>query len=601
MMIDCIPVYLASGGGPEEVFRTLSVVLLAALAVSLIFQRLKQSLLIGYFVCGVLVGPDLLGGPGALGIFEDPGDRSSIEAMADVGVVLLMFSIGIEFSISHLRSLRRIALVGAPIQIFGTAIVVAIICLAFGMPIPLAVLTSVIVAISSTAIVLKVFQDTGGGIDLATRIAVGVAIVQDIFVVGFIIILPNLFPSEEGSSFIIELLKAFGMGIAFLAICWLLSRFIIPPILRWVSQTKSRELFTLTVISLCVGIAEMSYLFGLGFSLGAFVAGLLVSETVYSHKIMADVLPFKDLFLTIFFVSVGMLMELDFFLSHWPVLLLCAGAIVLIKAAIAFWSGIASKNPVRSSVMAALGLGCIGEFSFVLLREADGMGAFPADSQFADLPQFLAIVAVLTMSITPVLVKFTAPISRLIERLPLFKPNRKGPPEQSSAERIKEMRDHAIICGYGPIGQALTDSLNHFGIPTLVIELNAKTVDRLMEEGQPVLFADASQSLSLQLAHLERARLLAITFPGGELAEAVIKQARAMMSDILILSRARFPSDVERLQQLGIQMIIHEEQAASDAVIRHALPVFDLDEEQVDEMLDRLHYESGTGVTSKLG
>src|SRR5690606_15805201 len=186
----------------------------------------------------------------------------------------------------------------------------------------------------------------------------------------FMIMLPKLFGAGEGPLAIL-LAEAIFKGIAFLVIAWLMSRYVLPFILRWVSNTRSREVFTLTVLGLCVGIAELSSVFGLGYALGAFVAGVIVSETVYSHKIMADILPFKDFFLTLFFVSVGMLMDVEYLLRNWWLLLLAAVIVLAIKTVIAFWGAIASHHPVRQSLMAALGLAGIGEFSFVLLREAD--------------------------------------------------------------------------------------------------------------------------------------------------------------------------------------------------------------------------------------
>jgi CPA2 family monovalent cation:H+ antiporter-2 len=577
-----MPLLAAGEAGPSgSVFELLTIVLLAAVVVALIFHRFRQSVLIGYFLCGILIGPDLLGG--WLGFVKD---ISMIEAMADIGVILLMFTIGIEFSFGQLKSLRRVAMIAAPIQILGSAAVGGLIAIVLNMTIPQAILVAVIIAISSTAIVLRLFQDMSGGVELATRISIGIAIIQDIVVVAFMIILPKLFGASEGTPAML-LLEAVGKGIIFLGICWLLNRYVLPNVLRWVSNTKSRELFTLAVLGLCVGIAELSYLFGLGFAMGAFMAGLLVSETVYSHKIMADILPFKDFFLTLFFVSVGMLMDVQYLLANWWLLLLTSAAVIVVKAGIAFAGALISKHPVRQSLMAALGLSCIGEFSFVMLREANNYNALSDDQT-----QFLTILAIMTMSVIPVLIKFSVPISRVLEKIEFLRP-RHAPPTESTGQRIKGMKDHAIICGFGPIGRYVTDTANHMGISTLVIELNAATVDQMLEDGQCCLYADATQSLTMELAHLERARILAITFPGFDGAQKIVQMAKSFNTDVLIMARARFPNEAEQLSDMGVHVVVHEESATADAMVRKVLAAFEVDEDSVEDEIQRLHFEKG--------
>ncbi len=573
----------AESAAVGSTFMLLAIVLLAAVVTALIFYRFRQSILIGYFLCGILIGPDVLGGERGFNFITD---IAVIENMAEVGVVLLMFTIGIEFSFSQLKSLKRVAMVAAPIQIGVTALIAGVIATFLGMEWNQSILIAVIIAISSTAIVLRLFQDMSGGVELATRISIGIAIVQDVFVVAFMIILPKLFGAGEGTPAIL-LLQALGRGILFLLLCWGLNRYFLPTILRWVSNTQSRELFTLTVLALCVGIAELSYLFGLGFALGAFVAGLLVSETVYSHKIMADILPFKDFFLTIFFVSVGMLMDVDYLLANWLILILGAVAVVIIKATIAFWGAIASAHPVRQSVMAALGLACVGEFSFVLLREADGHGALSENAY-----QYLSIMTIITMSMVPVLIKAAVPIGRFLEKVDFLRP-RHVPPQASAGQKIKGMTDHAIVCGYGPIGQRLTDTLNHRGIDTLVIELNAKTVDALLEQGQPCLYADATQSLTMELAHLERARILAVTFPGYEAAQKITQLALTTNCEALLMARARFQEEAVQLRSMGVHVVIHEESATGDALVRKALGAFEVGEDEIEDEIKRLHFEKG--------
>lgn len=583
-----LAVAVAAGGadaahGGLDVFRVLAVVLLASVVVSLVFHKVRQSLLLGYLLCGILIGPKCWGWI---------GDSASISVMAEVGVVLLMFSIGIEFSIGELRSLKRVVMLGAPIQLGITGLIAAAIAMFSGLPFPSALLIALIFSISSTALVLKLFQDGGANVDLATRFAVGIAIVQDVAVIVFMIALPTLFPAPipEGAATPNPWLSgiiALGKGVAFLVLSGLLARYIVPPLLRRVSQTGSRELFTLTVLALCVGIAELSALFGLGFPLGAFVAGIIVSDTIYSHRILADILPFKDFFLTLFFVSVGMLLDLNYMMSHWWALLLAAVGVLLVKSIVAFAAGLASEFPVRPSLLAGLGLACMSEFGFLLLREAERLNALPDSWQ-----QFLLVLTIVTMGLTPFYVKLHPRIAKLLERIPAFSP-RGAPVQGRMHQRVKRLEDHAIICGYGPIGQKLCATLNHHGVQTVVLELNAKTVEEVMSTGQNCLFADATQSISMELARLEHARLLAITFPGVQHTEAIVNLAKTLRPDIVVLCRARFPSEAAHLRAIGADVVIHEEIATSAAIIQRALNFYDCEEEEIEATVRRLQYESG--------
>ena len=571
------------GHGGLDVFRVLAVVLLASVVVSLIFHRVRQSLLLGYLLCGILIGPRGMGWI---------ADSASISVMAEVGVVLLMFSIGIEFSLGELRSLKRVVLLGAPIQLGLTGLVAGGIAMFSGLPFATALLVALIFSISSTALVLKLFQEGGANVDLATRFSVGIAIVQDIAVIVFMIALPTLFPAPvaEGGTAPNPWVSgglALGKGAAFLVVSGLLARYVIPPLLRRVSQTGSRELFTLTVLALCVGIAQLSGLFGLGFPLGAFVAGIIVSDTIYSHRILADILPFKDFFLTLFFVSVGMLLDVQYMMGHWWTLLLAAAGVLLVKSIVAFGAGLASDFPLRPSLLAGLGLACMSEFGFLLLREAERLHAMPASWQ-----QFLLVLTIVTMGLTPFYVKLHPKIAKALEKLPPFHPHA-APTQGRMNQRVKRLEDHAIICGYGPIGQKLCSTLNHHGVQTVVIELNAKTVEELMATGQNCLFADATQTISMELARLEHARLLAITFPGVAHTEAIIHVAKAMRPEIVILCRARFPSEAAHLRSIGADIVIHEEIATSAAIIQRALNFYDCEEEEIEATVRRLQYESG--------
>jgi CPA2 family monovalent cation:H+ antiporter-2 len=378
----------------------------------------------------------------------------------------------------------------------------------FGLDWPLVAVVAVACALSSTAISVKLYHDMGVSASSGARLALGVAIFQDIFVILFLVLMPVLFVATgEGKGFAPMLALTLGKGVAFVAIAIVLARYVIPRLLRAVADTRSRELFTLTVAGLCVGVAFLAAIMGLSLVLGAFVAGLAVSECIYKHRILSDIAPIKDLFLTIFFVSVGLGIDLPTALSSWQVILAVAAAILLGKTLL---TGIIARSmglSWRGAAFAGIGLGSAGEFSLVLLSKTSDVAAWPA----AENDALMAAMA-LSMAMVPVLMRFAQPVGNWLEKHTARLPGR---PASSLApsERVRGISGHAIICGYGPVGRGLATSLADEGIPSLVIDLNAEAIRELHSDGQAALFADARQPEVWDLCGLPQARLVAFTFP----------------------------------------------------------------------------------------
>lgn len=562
----------------ERAFGGLAAILITAIVVSLLLHRFRQSILVGYFVCGVIIGPSGL---------QLVSDTERIQLFAEFGVALLMFNLGIEFSLSELKHLKRTALVGGTVQMLLSSLLLGSGAYLLGMPPVPALLLGLITGLSSTAVVLRVFQDPSSATSAASRIAVGVSVFQDILAVLLMILLPAVAGVGQshtlGEALGMAALKALG----FLGVGVLLSRYVVPQLLAMVSNTRSRELFTLMVLALCVGIASLSHSFGLSLALGAFMAGLIVSETVYSHKILADILPFKDFFLTLFFVSIGMLIDMRYFLAHWPMLLAGTLLVVAFKIVSAFFGGLAAGFSVRPSVAAGIGLSSIGEFSFVLLGAA--LSYKLIDPQ---MHQALLVCATLTMGATPILMKLTAPISRLLEWIPFFQQHR-APTSSEGARRVNQLQDHVIICGYGAIGESLNNVFTKLGLPTLIIDLNAETIGRLVKQGQLCLFADVAQSETLELASAKNARILALTVPNFISARSAIKTALELNPNIQIVCRARFPREVEPLRKMGVQAVVNEELETSFEIVRRSLQLYERPVEEIEEFLRQMRYEYG--------
>jgi monovalent cation:H+ antiporter-2, CPA2 family len=561
-----------------DFFGLLAIILVTAIIVALVLHRLRQSVLIGYVLCGLLLGS------GGLKIVNDP---EQIHVVSEVGVVLLMFSLGIEFSIAELRHLSGIALRGGGTQMLLASAGLAGLLVVAGVPLKIAILTGLAGGMSSTAIVLRIFQEGEHAGGSASRLALGIAIFQDLAAVAIILLLP-VFAGHGGTRELAAgLLTALVKCAAFAGMGWLLSRFVVPQLLGYVHRTRSRELFTLMVLALCAGIAYLGSLFGLSLALGAFVAGLIVSETIFSHKILADILPFKDFFLALFFIAVGIQVDLAYCMAHWPALLGATAFVLVWKTLAGTAGGLATGFPVRAAVTAGLGLGSIGEFSFVVAGSALAAGLLGADFHKA----FLAC-GILTMAATPLMMKLAGPLGerldgwKIFQHHPLFSARR-------AQKRPDDLKGHVIICGHGMIGETLNDTLAKIGVPTLVIELNADTVKRLLKQGQPCLFADISQAESMMLARLPDARVLVVTVPHFKSAMAAVKNALDLNPGIYVICRARYPRHAQPLRNLGVHVVINEEAETSFEVIRRTLLQFEQAPDDIAGVIRALRFEYG--------
>jgi CPA2 family monovalent cation:H+ antiporter-2 len=555
---------MLASAGVTPVMGLLAVLLVLLVLLSLALTRLRQSLLIGYFVCGVAAANS-----GLLEWLGGDGLRERMDAFAETGVVLLMFTLGIEFSLSELKHLRKAALLGGGLQVGLTVLVTWIAAWGFGMDASHAMVLAVAVALSSTAVSMKTFQDLGIPASPAARASLGVAIFQDLLVIGFMLLLPVVIGSDQ-QSLRSALLSTLGKAVAFLALAWVLGRYLIPQLLHAVSRTRSREMFTLTVLALCVGVACVASVLGLSPALGAFVAGLVVSGSIYSHRVLADVLPFKDLFLTLFFVSVGLTIDVHVLLRHGAWVLVCTLLLVVVKAMIMGIAARALRMPLRSATLAVAALASTGEFSLVLMAKArESIGW---DDSFY---QVFVLSTALSMALVPTFMRFAPTLADKLEKHLKLRKRKAGAVDASVSEKTKSLSDHAILCGYGVVGQRLHESLAKAGINCLVIELNVDTVKRLKRQGVPVLFADATHRETWELARVAEARLVAFTFPDAVGASTALAHIKDFAPDITTLARVRFNADRERLEQCGVQIIVQDEVEAAAAVVREAESLYE--------------------------
>jgi len=568
---------LAAGGSTiTPFFGLLAMVLVLAVLMSLLLVKARQSLLVGYFLVGVIIANS-----GLLRLVGADTDDPVIGNLGELGVILLMFTLGIEFSLGELRHLWRLALFGGGLQVALCGGLAALGAHWAGLPGPECAVMAVAVALSSTAVAMKSFQDMGQPQNPGARAALGIALFQDILVILFILILPAIYGSGSSSP-AVGVALALGKGVLFLGAALLIGKYGVNPVLHAVARTRSRELFTLTVIALCAAVALGGEALDLSLSLGAFAAGLVVSESIYAHRIMADVLPFKDLFLTIFFVSVGLMIDVGALLEEWIFVLLGTVVLLALKGGIVVGVTRLMKLPMRPALLAGASLASTGEFSLVLLGKAGELRAFdPAVEQL-----LLACTAV-SMGLVPSLMKGAGPFGKWLELKGWVKAHQRPPAGMEPGKVVGGMADHAVICGYGPVGRSLNEALRRCGVETLVLELNADTVRELKRDGQPVLFADATHPEALDLAHIERSRMVAFTFPAVELTVAALPLVRERNAEVCVFARAKFPSEVARLETLGVN-VIHDEAESAGAMIRAAMGVYqraDLEDEEVEEIV----------------
>jgi CPA2 family monovalent cation:H+ antiporter-2 len=445
------------------------------------------------------------------------------------------------------------------------------------------VVIGIALALGSTAVAMKSFQDSGQQNNPGARVALGIALFQDLLVIVVFIVLPVLYlkSGDVGGQLGWAVLK----GALFLGGAALLGRYGITPLLHAVARTRSRELFTLTVIGLCAGVAFAGGALDLSLALGAFAAGLVVSESIYSHRILSEILPFRDLFLAIFFISVGLLIDLDAVATSWPSILGLSTAILFGKGLIVFGVLWLLKLPGRQALLAAASLASSGEFTLVLIGKAGGYRPLEPSVE-----QAMLVCTALTMACVPTLMRKSGPFSKWLEKHGWMTARKTVSPELSPHQSIRELADHAIICGYGPVGRSLNEALQCCGMDTLVMELNSETVLELKRGGQRVLFADVTHAEALDLAGISRARLVAFTFPTVAITKVAVPLVRERNPGICIFARAKFATEAAQLHELGVQ-VIHDEHESAVAMVRAAISSYQRPDVDPDELVAEIMLE----------
>lgn len=549
---------LAAGESPLGFLPELAALMIVGAIFGYFAQRLGLVPIVGFLLAGVLLGPN------SLGVVND---QELIEATAEIGVILLLFTIGLEFSLAQLARIRRLIFIGGGLQVALTIGLTVGLLELFAVPLPVAIFTGFLLSLSSTAVVMKVLAARGETDSQAGQITLGVLIFQDLAVVAMVLLVPML--GGEGGSYL-EIGRALGTAALLIVGVLVVARRVMPPIIESVARTCSQEIFLLTVVAICFGTAYLTSLAGVSLSLGAFLAGLVVSDTRFRDYALGEILPLQVLFSATFFVSVGLLLDVGFLVMNLPLILGVVAATVLIKLLTTAVSVRVLGYKAGVAGFVGLLLAQIGEFSLVLERAGRELGLTPFNMGAAGTQTFIA-ATVLLIILTP----FLAQAGALLQRK-LAGPGDPAIPDDdpgdaAHAEAFAGLRDHVIIAGYGQAGAALARALHSNAVPYGILTLSPGGANDAEARGLRVLRSDYARSHVLEQAGLRRARLMVIADDTAAMTHRVVSVARGLRPDVPILARVRTGHEARELEEAGAHGAIAEDETSIEVLLRRVL------------------------------
>lgn len=557
---------------PEtSLFQDLTIAMVAALIGGVVATRLRLPLILGYLVSGVLIGPH------ALQWIRDP---VQIDRLALVGVVFLMFALGVEFSLADLKPVWRVALLGGSFQILATLLIVTLGGRAFGLSVASGVAIGCVLALSSTALVLRLLTDRGDLDAAYGRILTGILIVQDLAVLPMVLLIPGL----AGSGlFSLAFAADLALGLLFVVLALTFGARLVPRFMAGIAALGSHEVFFLAVLVMALGLALLSQSFGVSTAIGAFLAGLVISESRHSKQALAEILPLRGLFATIFFVSLGMLLDLELALKNAPAILWLLGSIVVGKTVLGALTAYMFGYSGRTALAVGLGLAQIGEFSFVLASLGQQYRLVP--------PTWFASImgaSIISLMLAPFLMAATVPLANLLERNRFGRRLMRERGFRLERQRPSRLRHHVVIAGYGRMGHQIGDELRRWKVPFLVVDLSHHTTERLRGAGQEVVFGDASRPEILRFCNLTHARMLIIALPDSMSAELCLVEAKRQAPELPVVVRAHRTDDTDRFYALGAKEVIQPEFEASLEAVRRALVAYGYSPNEVARYLHQI-------------
>lgn len=537
------------------------IILGLSVLIILLFQKLKLPSILGFLLTGIIVGPY------GLNLIEAVHE---VELLSEIGIIFLLFVIGIEFSLKGLSSIRNTVLIGGLLQVGGTIGLVTLVTYFLGLTIQSAIFMGFLLSLSSTAIVLKMLQEKGELTAPHGRVSVAILIFQDIVVVLMMLLTPILAGQTENPGMTLLWLGVKVIGVVVAVI--LLARYLVPTLFKWVVRAKSRELFILTTVGICFATAWLTSSVGLSLALGAFFAGLIISESEYSHQATANILPFREIFVSFFFVSVGMLLDFSFFVQHISFILAATFGVIALKILVIIIAVYLLGYPPRTIFLTALALFQVGEFAFLL-----STAGMKYDLLSGDIYQYFLSISIISMGATPFLISYSPKIVNWIIQAPLpaqvkmrLKAITKNRAEAGKKDE-KALHDHLVIVGYGINGENVAMAARKAKIPYIVIELDPASIQKAKAKGDPVVFGDATDDVILKHVHVHEARVVVVAISAHEATRQIVRAIRTFTERAHIIVRTRYVREVEDIIKFGANVVIPEEFETSIEIFTRVL------------------------------
>ncbi len=559
-------------------FNQLLVIFTFSVFAIALFHRLHIPDTLAYLAVGLALGPT------ATGIIDGSFDFS---LLAEIGVVFLLFSLGLEFSLANVLAMRRIVFGLGGLQVLISTLLIAFCGLLLGFSPAGTLVMAAGLSLSSTAIVSKELTRRNELRSPHGKLAIGTLIFQDIAAVLFLILIPAL-AGIGGNSLTSSLLTALGKGISFVAMMILVGRWVLPRMFHEIARTKSEELFVLSAIVVCLVAAWLTHLLDLSMALGGFVAGMMLGESHYRHQIETDIRPFRDILLGLFFVSVGLMLDLELFMANWYMILLAASGLILFKACLITLLAHFIQKGQRTAIRTGISLAQSGEFCFALVALA-----IQHELLLSSTTSFILSVSIVSMAATPLLIRFSGPLSNLLIHGNRQKKEPQKPTDVIS-QQIEDVHQHILILGFGRVGQAISHFLREDNLPFVAIDDDPIHVQEANLAGEPVFYGDCRRTDLLIAAGLNRARMVVICIDSSRDARETLKGIRQINSYVPVLVRTRDDSHMEILKQEGATEVVPEVLESSLLIVSHVLTMLGHPEHYIAQRIQsvrREHYD----------
>jgi CPA2 family monovalent cation:H+ antiporter-2 len=558
-----------------------------SITVIYLFHRIRVSSIIGFIATGLLAGPH---GLGLISSVEN------VKILSEFGIIALLFTIGLEFSFRHLFQIRKSVLMGGSLQVGLTMLIGALIAIHAGYPLGQALFFGCLLSLSSTAIVLKLLQDRGELDSPHGRSALGILLFQDLIVIPMILFLPFLAGNKINMAS--DALPVLVKGSTAVVLVFVMAKWLVPYLLYSAARTRSRQLFLLVVLIIGLSVAWLTYSAGLSLALGAFLAGLIISESEYNHEAIGHMLPFRDVFISFFFVSIGMLINLEYFFSTPFIVLTIMTGVLILKSALSGSAILLQGFPLRISILAGVAISQIGEFSFVLANMGESYGLMEGN-----IYQLFLTVSVFTMILTPFTIHMAPQVTKTLLHLPLPKKIKAGGALFHELRR-SEKSGHLIIVGFGLNGHNVARAARRAGISYVVLETNPDTVRAEKAKGEEIYYGDATHEAVLQHAGIKTARAFVVVINDPTATRRIVGMARHLNPKLYIIVRTRFLREMDGLKKLGADEVIPEEFETSVEIFSRVLRKYLIPRPEIEKFVAEVRadgYEMFRSLSKEAG